>query len=348
MKKISIAGLALVVPMSFCSSPEAAELPSYSVQRTTEKMVIDGILDEEDWKAALSFGDFVFPWWPGGEKEQTEAKMLWDDNFLYLSFVCQDKHIWADHYNTNSSTYMDDAVELFWNPNPGGQSTYYMFEINCIGNLSSSWRTGPSPRPRILVPHIGRHIYGTVNNDSDTDSHWVMEIAIRFSDYPEISQREVPLAGDLWRIGLNRCGGKVNAQYSQWSGSSTAIPNFHSPDDFGKLFFSDAPVRGQTKAPATGATLPAPIAIRGNFPNPFNPSTSIELVLSRPGPVTLEIFNSVNQKVRTLAEGHREAGTHTLLWDGRDDGGLMVSSGPFIARLRKDGFEVSRKMMMVK
>jgi hypothetical protein len=311
-------------------------------------MVIDGILDEEDWKAAPSFGDFTFVWWTSGEKEQTEAKMLWDGDFLYLSFVCLDKHIWADKYNTNAGVSADDCAEIFWNPNPEAQSTYYQFEMNCIGNVLSVWRSGASPRPVILVPHIGRHIYGTVNADSDVDSLWVLEVAIRFSDYPEISKRTAPLPGDMWRVGLHRCGGKTNLQYSQWIPSSTATPNFHSPNDFGKIYFTDIPVREITKAPETNAALPSALEIRGNYPNPFNPSTSIEFALGHAGPVRLEIYSMANQKIRTLLDSPLAAGAHTALWDGRDDRGMAVSSGTYIARLRLGAAEVSRKMMMVK
>ncbi len=348
MKQFVAAVSACVLFAGAPFAPAAAELPQYTVKRTTGKIVLDGILDEEDWKAAPSFGDFVFPWWTSGEKEQTEAKMLWDDKFLYLSFVCQDKHIWADHYDTNSATYNDDTVELFWNPNPEEQNTYYQFEINCIGNLLSVWKTASNPRPTIMVPHISQRIYGTVNKDTDFDSHWVMEIAIRFSDYPEISKREVPLPGDMWRIGLNRCGGKTNAQYSQWSPSQTARPNFHRPDDFGRLYFSDQPVRGLTKAAEKESALPESFEIRGNFPNPFNPSTTIEFALFRPGRARLDIYNMANQKVRALDDKQREVGVYTVLWDGRDDAGLAVSSGTYIARLYIDAAEITHKMLLVK
>jgi len=215
-----------------------AAVPEYTVKRATGKIVIDGLIDEEDWKAAFPFGDFKFPWYTSGEKEQTEAKMLWDDEFFYLYYKCQDKHISVSQYNLNAGVSVDDAVEIFWNPNPGAQVHYYQFEINCIGNLLSVLNTGTSPRPTIMVPKRGHVIYGTVNNDSDLDSLWTMEIAIRFSDYPEILRAAIPVSGDMWRIGLNRCGGKVNAQYSQWSPSNTPTPQFHSPDDYGKIYFS--------------------------------------------------------------------------------------------------------------
>ncbi|MFA6472060.1 MAG: carbohydrate-binding family 9-like protein [Candidatus Latescibacterota bacterium] len=224
-----------------------AEYPEHVVKRATQKMTIDGILDETDWAAAQSFGDFKFPWWKDGEKEQTEAKMLWDDNFLYVSFKCDDKHIWADHYDINTSTCLDDCAEIFWNPNPAGGMSFNQFEINCIGNVLSLYynfeKGMNSGLHTIMVPHIGHTTQGTVNNDSDTDKGWIVEVAIRFSDYPELSKKSAPSAGEMWRVGLHRCGGKTNEQYSQWSPSQTPGPNFHRPQDFGKVIFSASKVR---------------------------------------------------------------------------------------------------------
>lgn len=224
-----------------------ADVPEYTVLRTTEKIVLDGILDEADWSAVKPAGEFVFPWWEEGKKEQTEVKMLWDDTFLYAAFKCEDKHIWAEYYDTNSNTCLDDCVEIFWNPDPEASDMYNMFEMNCIGNVLSVYnnfkRSIKERESRILVPHMAQTIQGTVNNDGDEDTGWILEIAIRFSDYPELSGDTAPVDGDIWRVGLNRCGGKTNEQFSQWSPSQTPKPSFHAPKDFGKIIFSIEPVR---------------------------------------------------------------------------------------------------------
>lgn len=245
MKRLLL--IALVFAILF---PELlqADVPEYTVLKATEKIVIDGILDEKDWETAKSVGNFVFPWLKKGEKEQTEVKMLWDDTFLYVSFKCQDKHIWAEHFDTNSDTCLDDCVEIFWDPNPEDpRRKYNMFEMNCVGNVLSVYvGSGESIKhrvSRIMVPHIAQSIQGTLNNDEDIDTGWLLEIAIRFSDYPELSKLTSPVTGDFWRVGLNRCGGKTNEQYSQWSPTQSDNPNFHAPDDFGKIIFIDKPVR---------------------------------------------------------------------------------------------------------
>ncbi len=234
------AAVTLILALIIAAPGVLAEVPEYICRRTTEKIVIDGILSEADWQAAETVGDFVFPWYESGEKEQTGARLMWDDTYLYLSFRCDDAHIWAEYYDINDPTYNDDCVELFWNPSPDRQQNYYQFEINCIGNLLSVLH---GERSTIMLPHIGQTIDGTVNDDTDTDSGWIIEAAIRFDEYPGLFTATPPQDGDMWRIGLNRCGGNTNPQYSQWSPSQTSRPSFHQPDDFGRLVFSKDSVR---------------------------------------------------------------------------------------------------------
>jgi hypothetical protein len=87
MKKLALLTALLAITLSTTAWPAP---PEYQVQRATGKITIDGVLDEADWAAAKPVGDFVFPWWTEGEKEQTQVKLLWDDTFIYLAYVCQD------------------------------------------------------------------------------------------------------------------------------------------------------------------------------------------------------------------------------------------------------------------
>ncbi len=118
MRTKTITGFLLVSALSL-PALASADLPQYQVMRTTGKITIDGILDEADWAAAKPVGDFQFPWWKSGDKEQTEAKMLWDDTFLYVAFFCYDKHIWADHWDTNSATCPIFGMPVYQFQHPG-------------------------------------------------------------------------------------------------------------------------------------------------------------------------------------------------------------------------------------
>jgi parallel beta-helix repeat protein len=85
-----------------------------------------------------------------------------------------------------------------------------------------------------------------------------------------------------------------------------------------------------------------------NYPNPFNPETTISYTLQKDSRVTLDIYNSHGQLVRTLFDGTTGKGTHALKWDGKTDSGREVSSGFYIYRLKTVSQIISRKMLLIK
>ena len=112
------------------TASSADRRPQYTARRTSAKIEIDGRLDEPAWQKAETFGKFQFPWWTSGEKEQTTARMLWDEEFLYVSYECQDAHISAVQTERDSPVYQDDCVELFTAPNPDRPLDYFNIEMN--------------------------------------------------------------------------------------------------------------------------------------------------------------------------------------------------------------------------
>jgi hypothetical protein len=86
----------------------------------------------------------------------------------------------------------------------------------------------------------------------------------------------------------------------------------------------------------------------GNYPNPFNPETTISYTLPASGSVSLEIYNSRGQLVRSLMQEEQPAGEHSLIWNGRDDSGHSVASGLYLYRIACQGKHETRKMLLLK
>ncbi|MDO9577347.1 MAG: FlgD immunoglobulin-like domain containing protein [Candidatus Cloacimonadales bacterium] len=86
-----------------------------------------------------------------------------------------------------------------------------------------------------------------------------------------------------------------------------------------------------------------------NYPNPFNPSTTIKFSVTQTSSfVTLEIYNIKGQKVKTLIDAYLPKGVFSTTWNGRDSSNKRVSSGEYIAKLQQDGKETAKKIMMLK
>jgi len=112
--------------------------------------------------------------------------------------------------------------------------------------------------------------------------------------------------------------------------------------------FIDATPLGVGDEPGGAQPLPRALAMSPNFPNPFNPSTTIRygIPAGEVGPVRLDIYDLRGRRVRTLFRGERAAGEYQAHWDGRDDRGAELGSGVYVARLRAARAVVSRKMLL--
>jgi len=118
------------------------------------------------------------------------------------------------------------------------------------------------------------------------------------------------------------------------TGYSIYMADFN-PDSFGK-------------PSAVAEILPEGFSLTGNYPNPFNPSTSISFTLPASGQVSLAVYDITGRTVRELVSGSMPAGAHSVTWDGRDENGTVVSSGVYLSRLVQGKNSVSRRMLLVK
>jgi len=84
-----------------------------------------------------------------------------------------------------------------------------------------------------------------------------------------------------------------------------------------------------------------------NHPNPFNPSTIILYDLAHASEVELAVFDLLGRRIRTLVQEHQQAGQHRLLWNGKDDSGVIMPSGVYLYRLRTSKFMQTRRMILI-
>ena len=108
------------------------------------------------------------------------------------------------------------------------------------------------------------------------------------------------------------------------------------------------PQAPETAVAEAEGVVPATFALAQNFPNPFNPSTTIAFQLGLPSQVELSIYSMNGQRVRTLFSGTLPAGPHRQQWDGRDERGKRVASGAYLYRLSAGDFVATRQLMLIK
>ncbi len=94
--------------------------------------------------------------------------------------------------------------------------------------------------------------------------------------------------------------------------------------------------------------LPTIYSLSNNYPNPFNPETTIKFSLPDAQDVKLEIFNIKGQRVRVLLSESMGAGVHSVVWNGKDSGGRTVSSGTYFYRVQAGPLNQTHRMLLVK
>ncbi|MGD1047960.1 MAG: FlgD immunoglobulin-like domain containing protein, partial [Candidatus Krumholzibacteriaceae bacterium] len=97
-----------------------------------------------------------------------------------------------------------------------------------------------------------------------------------------------------------------------------------------------------------GAETPAAYNLAQNFPNPFNPSTTIKYDMKERGLVRIKIYDVAGELVRTVVDGVKDAGAYSIAWDGRNNTGAGVASGIYFYMMETKDFSRTRKMVMLR
>lgn len=158
--------------------------------------------------------------------------------------------------------------------------------------------------------------------------------------------------------------GPVNGQaylYHGVCGTTVQVPNFrafyfsfdlsqlNNPNQREELFASMLSWFEVSPSAVAEDIMPSAVsAILGNYPNPFNPSTTISYYLASSASLELEIYNIKGQRIKKLLNAPQTAGKHTLSWNGRDDNGNEVGSGIYFIKLSDGKLTDTRKMTLIK
>jgi hypothetical protein len=94
--------------------------------------------------------------------------------------------------------------------------------------------------------------------------------------------------------------------------------------------------------------IPESFALHANYPNPFNPTTTISYDLPKRSQVTLGIYDILGKKIKTLLNQSQDAGKRIAIWDGTDNLGRQVSAGVYLYQIQAGAFTQTRKMLLLK
>jgi hypothetical protein len=181
--------------------------------------------------------------------------MLWDDECLYVAAEMEEPHVWATLIERDSVIFQDNDFEVFLNP-AGDAKSYIELEINAYNTVWDLWlsvpyRDGGQPDNAWHIRGLRTSVCvrGTLNDASDIDAGWSVEIAIPWRALEDkAGVRCPPEKGDVWRINFSRVewqtsivnGKRVkipNSPEDNWVWSPQGVVDMHQPETWGYLEF---------------------------------------------------------------------------------------------------------------
>lgn len=235
--------------------------PEQYIAHRAGEMTVDGEITDEEWSGApwsSLFTDIEGELKPAPLYD-TRMKMLWDDSHLYIAAELKEPHIWATLRQRDTIIFHDNDFEVFIDPD-GDTHGYYEFEMNALNTVWDLLLTMPyrdNGRAinawNIAGLKSAVRIYGTLNDPTDTDDRWTLEIALPFKVLEEWGN--VPADGTVWRMNFSRVNWKTkteNGRYVKetdpetgkplpeynWLWSPQGLINVHYPEMWGFVQFS--------------------------------------------------------------------------------------------------------------
>ncbi|MDP6849570.1 MAG: carbohydrate-binding family 9-like protein [Planctomycetota bacterium] len=219
--------------------------------------IVDGHLNDSAWLKTDWTPDFVDIQGPHlpTPRFQTRVKMCWDEQFFYIAADMEEPHVWATLTQHDSVIFHDNDFEVFIDPD-GDREQYYEIEINALGTewdlrLVKTYIDGGPPVDSWEIPGLQKAVavQGTLNDPSDLDRGWTVELGIPWVVLAEFANRpSPPNYGDSWRVNFSR----VEWQETHAHGEYKKIPdtkednwvwtpqhtiNMHLPEHWGFVRF---------------------------------------------------------------------------------------------------------------
>ena len=230
----------------------------YQCQRALSPPSVNGAIDDSVWKTADWTDDFVDIEGDAKPKPRfrTRAKMLWDDDYLYIAAEMEEPHVWATLTERDSIIFHDNDFEIFLDPD-GDAKSYFELEINALNTVWDLWlkipyRDGGQADNTWYIDGLRTavQVNGTINDPSDIDMGWTVEIAIPWKALADKAGMPCPpRKGDVWRINFSRVEWHTtieNGQYvkvqntpeDNWVWSPQGVIDMHQPEMWGFLEFA--------------------------------------------------------------------------------------------------------------
>ena len=241
--KISLITI-LIVIYSFTNKTFMKKEQVYNVTRLKQPMKIDAAWDKPQWKNVQPVAITNYMGDIPGFKPEAQAKMMYDDENLYVIFHVVDRYVRCLTNKINGPVWEDGAVEFFFAPDPQKPLLYFNLETNCGGTALMHYNLVPRKESKALTEEeikkveIAHTLPSLIDPEMKEPVTWTLEYRIPLSILLKYSQVTRPASGVVWKANFYKIAeNSSNPHYITWSVVEAEKPDFHRPEFFGKLIF---------------------------------------------------------------------------------------------------------------
>ncbi|MCK4885933.1 MAG: FAD:protein FMN transferase [Planctomycetes bacterium] len=217
---------------------------TYQVQKASLKPEIKGLWDGSVWKNVTPIKINNHMGTAPQHKPDTQAKLLYDEENLYVIFKVEDNYILATAEKYQDSVCQDSCVEFFFTPSQDTKTGYFNIETNCGGTMlfRHQLTRGVDENPVTEEDFSEMQIYHSEDKiiipQRNTPTNWTVEYKLPFDFLSKYSRIDKPKAGVKWRANFYKCADATSKpHWLTWSVVDRPKPDFHHPEFFGTLEF---------------------------------------------------------------------------------------------------------------
>ncbi len=242
----------LAIVLGSCSKDDEVSIKTnkdnktmcYTVKRASQAINLGNEWDAGKWKQAniLEIANYL------GDKPEhfpkAQAKLLYDDDNLYVFFRVEDQYIRAIAEETHGKVWQDSCVEFFFTPDAKLENTYFNLETNCGGTMLFRYNDKNNNTEKYVEVadcekvEVCHSLPKIIADEISEPTTWTLSYKLPLDVIGRYSKMTKPQHGVIWKANFYKCADKTShPHWLSWSPVDAPTPNFHLPQYFGVLEF---------------------------------------------------------------------------------------------------------------
>lgn len=244
-KKIILATILLTTCLFYgCKKEEKGTANAmYEIQKAPQAVTIDANWDKDVWKniPAITLDLYM------GDKPQhrpkTQAKLLYDDEAVYVIFRVEDQYVRAVAREFHDSVCSDSCVEFFFSPDKTVETGYFNLEMNCGGTILLHFNPQPRQSRELDIAdcqkiEVAHTLPKNIEPEISEPTTWSVEYCLPLAILEKYGSVTKPAPGVVWRANFYKCADQSSRpHWLTWNKVDHPSPNFHLPQFFGQIKF---------------------------------------------------------------------------------------------------------------